>query len=54
MSIRSQSILFTLTLFSLVLTSTAFSYTPKAEKVTDNVYAFIGPLGQRSEANDGR
>ncbi len=53
MSIRSQSILFTLTLFSLVLTSTAFSYTPKAEKVTDNVYAFIGPLGQRSEANDG-
>jgi len=33
--------------------STVFAYTPQAEKVTDNVYAFIGPLGQRSEANDG-
>jgi glyoxylase-like metal-dependent hydrolase (beta-lactamase superfamily II) len=28
-------------------------YQPKAEPVTDNVYAIIGPLGQRSEENDG-
>jgi glyoxylase-like metal-dependent hydrolase (beta-lactamase superfamily II) len=28
-------------------------YVPRAVKVTDNVYAIIGPLGQRSEANAG-
>jgi len=28
-------------------------YIPKAEQVTDNVYAIIGPLGQRSQANAG-
>jgi len=28
-------------------------YQPKAEKVVDNVYAIVGPLGQRSAANDG-
>lgn len=28
-------------------------YQPKAELVTDNVYAIIGPLGQRSQQNDG-
>ena len=28
-------------------------YIPRAVKVTDNVYAIIGPLGQRSEANAG-
>lgn len=28
-------------------------YQPKAEKVVDNVYALIGPLGQRSAENDG-
>lgn len=31
----------------------AAAYTPTAEQVVDNVYAIIGPLGQRSEANDG-
>ncbi len=31
----------------------ANAYTPAAEKVVDNVYAFIGPLGQRSAENDG-
>lgn len=29
------------------------AFQPKAEKVAANVYALIGPLGQRSEANDG-
>lgn len=28
-------------------------YVPKAERVTDNVYAIVGPLGQRSQANAG-
>jgi glyoxylase-like metal-dependent hydrolase (beta-lactamase superfamily II) len=28
-------------------------YQPKAEPVTDNVYAIVGPLGQRSVDNDG-
>ena len=28
-------------------------YQPRAEKVVDNVYALIGPLGQRSVDNDG-
>ena len=28
-------------------------YTPKAQQVAGNVYAIVGPLGQRSEANAG-
>jgi glyoxylase-like metal-dependent hydrolase (beta-lactamase superfamily II) len=28
-------------------------YIPRAEAVTDNVYAIVGPLGQRSPENDG-
>ncbi|MGK2953267.1 MAG: MBL fold metallo-hydrolase [Thiobacillus sp.] len=28
-------------------------YQPKAEQVVDNVYAIVGPLGQRSVDNDG-
>src|SRR5512135_2956090 len=28
-------------------------YQPRAEKVADNVYAIVGPLGQRSADNDG-
>jgi glyoxylase-like metal-dependent hydrolase (beta-lactamase superfamily II) len=28
-------------------------YQPKAERVVDNVYAIVGPLGQRSADNDG-
>lgn len=28
-------------------------YQPRAEKVVDNVYAIVGPLGQRSAVNDG-
>ena len=29
------------------------AFVPRAIKVTDNVYAIIGPLGQRSESNSG-
>jgi glyoxylase-like metal-dependent hydrolase (beta-lactamase superfamily II) len=28
-------------------------YQPKADKVVDNVYALVGPLGQRDAGNDG-
>jgi glyoxylase-like metal-dependent hydrolase (beta-lactamase superfamily II) len=31
----------------------AHAFEPRAEKVVDNVYAIVGPLGQRSAENDG-
>jgi glyoxylase-like metal-dependent hydrolase (beta-lactamase superfamily II) len=31
----------------------AAEFIPKAEQVLDNVYAIVGPLGQRSKDNDG-
>jgi glyoxylase-like metal-dependent hydrolase (beta-lactamase superfamily II) len=37
----------------LLALSARADYQPKAEKVVDNVYAIVGPLGQRSVANDG-
>lgn len=41
-------------LFVLALAAPAVhAYQPKAEKVVNNVYAIVGPLGQRSEDNDG-
>lgn len=46
---------FALFLFSLSLGAYSAEqiFVPKAVKVTDNVYAIVGPLGQRSEANAG-
>jgi glyoxylase-like metal-dependent hydrolase (beta-lactamase superfamily II) len=47
-------LLFAPLLFIFALSAhAAQSYQPKAEKVVDNVYALIGPLGQRSADNDG-
>ncbi len=37
----------------LLALSARADYQPKAEKVVDNVYAIVGPLGQRSADNDG-
>jgi glyoxylase-like metal-dependent hydrolase (beta-lactamase superfamily II) len=37
----------------LLALSARADYQPKAERVTDKVYAIIGPLGQRSADNDG-
>ncbi len=37
----------------LVSLGACAEYTPRAERVTDNVYAIVGPLGQRSPENDG-
>jgi glyoxylase-like metal-dependent hydrolase (beta-lactamase superfamily II) len=37
----------------LVAAGAHAEYVPKAERVADNVYAIVGPLGQRSKENDG-
>ena len=37
----------------LLALSARADYPPVAEKVADNVYAIVGPLGQRSAENDG-
>lgn len=43
-----------LALFATLLALPALAdYQPKAEPVVDNVYAIVGPLGQRSADNDG-
>ncbi len=44
---------FLLFLFPLLLSPAAQAFIPKAEKVVDNVYAIVGPLGQRNADNDG-
>lgn len=42
------------TLFVALGTASAHAeYLPKAERVIDNVYAIVGPLGQRGADNDG-
>ncbi|MEN9835659.1 MAG: hypothetical protein RL011_1852 [Pseudomonadota bacterium] len=45
----------TLFLFSFGATKSAAEpiFVPRATKVADNIYAIVGPLGQRSEANAG-
>jgi glyoxylase-like metal-dependent hydrolase (beta-lactamase superfamily II) len=48
---RSLGLLCLAVSFSAFASEPAF--VPRAAKVTDNVYAIIGPLGQRSEANAG-
>lgn len=46
---------YTLLIIAILLSKTAISseYQPKAYPVVDGVFAIIGPLGQRSESNDG-
>jgi len=41
------------TVVGLLALSARADYQPRAEKVADNVYAIVGPLGQRSADNDG-
>jgi glyoxylase-like metal-dependent hydrolase (beta-lactamase superfamily II) len=40
-------------LASLVAVAARAEYVPRAERVADDVYAIVGPLGQRSIDNDG-
>lgn len=50
---RMQRLVFSLLLAPFILFAAETRYQPKAQVVTDNVYALIGPLDQRSESNDG-
>ncbi|MBI3430685.1 MAG: MBL fold metallo-hydrolase [Hydrogenophilales bacterium] len=43
----------TVAVFGLFALTARADYQPEAERVTDNVYALVGPLGQRSADNDG-
>jgi glyoxylase-like metal-dependent hydrolase (beta-lactamase superfamily II) len=45
-------LLFVSTVFCFASVQAA-EFVPKAEQVVDNVYAIVGPLGQRSKDNDG-
>jgi glyoxylase-like metal-dependent hydrolase (beta-lactamase superfamily II) len=49
MRLPSASLFVVLALF----VSAVHAFQPTAEKVVDNVYAIVGPLGQRSPDNDG-
>lgn len=53
MHIFTRFIILTAILSGLMSLNNVMAYTLKAEKVIDNVYVFVGPLGQRSEANHG-
>lgn len=44
---------FLLLIALLTTVAGAHAYQPRAEKVAANVYALVGPLGQRSAENDG-
>jgi glyoxylase-like metal-dependent hydrolase (beta-lactamase superfamily II) len=46
-------ILLSLLLLLGAVASARADYQPKAEQVVDNVFAIVGPLGQRSAENDG-
>jgi glyoxylase-like metal-dependent hydrolase (beta-lactamase superfamily II) len=46
-------IVFALLLMFVVVAPTRADFQPKAEQVAENVYAIVGPLGQRSADNDG-
>jgi len=49
----SQSLLVLLLALSASAVGAEQIYVPRATKITDNFYAIVGPLGQRSEANAG-
>jgi glyoxylase-like metal-dependent hydrolase (beta-lactamase superfamily II) len=51
MTLRRQFLVFLISL--LAATAVRAEYLPQAEQVADNVYAIVGPLGQRSMENDG-
>lgn len=46
-------IIFLIVFYFVTLNVNSEPYIPKAEKVTENIYAIIGPLDQRSKQNDG-
>ena len=48
-----KSVLLFVSAWFCLASAQAAEFFPKAEKVIDNVYAIVGPLGQRSQDNDG-
>lgn len=48
-----KSVLLFVSALLCLASAQAAEFVPKAEKVVDNVYAIVGPLGQRSKDNDG-
>ena len=48
-----NTILFVLLMLATVAQAAETAYRPQAQQVAKDVYAIIGPLGQRSELNDG-
>jgi len=48
-----RRIIFLIVFYFVTFNVNSESYIPKAEKVTENIYAIIGPLDQRSKENDG-
>ena len=51
--LKHAALLLFATFAGLLALSARADYEPRAERVTDNVYAIVGPLGQRSAANNG-
>jgi glyoxylase-like metal-dependent hydrolase (beta-lactamase superfamily II) len=48
-----KSVLWFVSAVFCLASAQAAEFVPKAEQVLDNVYAIVGPLGQRSKDNDG-
>jgi glyoxylase-like metal-dependent hydrolase (beta-lactamase superfamily II) len=51
--LKNPLVVFLLALTLLVATGARAEYQPKVERVVENVFAIVGPLGQRSTDNDG-
>ena len=51
--LKRTALILVAALVGLLALSARADYQPKAEKVVDNIYALVGPLGQRSADNDG-
>jgi len=48
-----KSVLFFVSALFCLASAQATEFVPKAEQVVDNIHAIVGPLGQRSQDNDG-
>jgi glyoxylase-like metal-dependent hydrolase (beta-lactamase superfamily II) len=51
--LKRHTIILFAAVIGLFMQTVSADYQPEAERVIDNVYAIIGPLGQRSVDNDG-
>jgi glyoxylase-like metal-dependent hydrolase (beta-lactamase superfamily II) len=51
--LKRHGIILFAAVIGLFMQTVSADYQPRAERVIDNVYAIVGPLGQRSADNDG-